>query len=457
MFGPMIREARRQAYRFSVLVVLHVIAFTPLVTAQEGDQPGAPGGKAAEQKEAEAPTLAEDVAAQIDAMTSIRQLELELLPLRREELQAAAEEWIDRLQARTEVVAEADLAAAAAEGDARDATLQRATQLRKLKNAIAARAQIAVNALEAKGGDVEEYEQYITTVTPAKVDVTDTSALWITITDWIWDEQGGVLFATNIIFFALTLLAFWILSLILGRVVHHSLNRFKRASNLLRDFLAGLTRKTTILVGAVVALSMLGVNIGPLVAAIGAAGLVIGFALQGTLSNFASGIMILLYRPFDVGDVVDVAGRSGKVEAMTLVSTSIGTFDNQQLIVPNNSIWNNVITNVTGRPTRRVDLTFGISYADDIDKACAILCEVALAHELTLDDPPINIQVSGLGDSSVNLICRPWAKTEDYWTVYWDLMRQVKQRFDAEGITIPFPQRDVHLHQDATPEAEADG
>jgi len=200
-------------------------------------------------------------------------------------------------------------------------------------------------------------------------------------------------------------------------------------------------------VGFVLALSFLEVDIGPFLAAMGAAGFIIGFALQGTLSNFASGVMILLYQPFDLGDVVTVAGVTGSVESMTLVSTTVKTFDNQVLIVPNSKIWGEVITNITGSETRRVDLVFGIGYGDDIGKAEGVLKEILSKHELVLAEPEPLVNLAELADSSVNFNVRPWVKTSDYWTVFWDVTRQVKERFDAEGISIPFPQRDVHVHQ----------
>jgi small conductance mechanosensitive channel len=156
--------------------------------------------------------------------------------------------------------------------------------------------------------------------------------------------------------------------------------------------------------------------------------------------------MILFFRPFDVGDVVDAGGVSGKVTAMNLVSTSIKTFDNKDMVVPNNKIWQDVITNATGVDTRRVDMEFGIGYADDIDKVQAILEEIVAGHPKALKDPEPTIRMNTLADSSVNFICRPWAKTADYWDVYWDVTKAVKQRFDAEGIGIPYPQRDVHLY-----------
>jgi small conductance mechanosensitive channel len=171
--------------------------------------------------------------------------------------------------------------------------------------------------------------------------------------------------------------------------------------------------------------------------------------------------MILIYKPFDVGDVVEVAGNvSGTVSHMSLVNTTVLTFDNQTLIVPNNSIWQNVIKNVTSQQMRRVDLVFGIGYSDDIPKAERILTEIIESHEAILADPEPVIRLHELGESSVNFVVRPWVKTDDYWPVYWDITRQVKMKFDAEDISIPFPQRDVHLFTDSplvTATADANG
>lgn len=175
--------------------------------------------------------------------------------------------------------------------------------------------------------------------------------------------------------------------------------------------------------------------------------------MQDSLSNFAAGLMILAYRPFDVGDSIEAAGVTGKVSNMSLVSTTVVTFDNQRLVVPNSKIWGGVIRNVSAEPTRRVDMVFGIGYDDDVDRAEAILQEIVAGHELVLEEPETVIQLNELADSSVNFIVRPWTHNGDYWTVRWDVTREVKKRFDAEGISIPYPQRDVHLHQVNTSQA----
>ena len=184
-----------------------------------------------------------------------------------------------------------------------------------------------------------------------------------------------------------------------------------------------------------------------MLAGLGIAGFVLAFALQDTLGNFAAGVMVLIYRPYDVGDMIDCAGGVfGKVSHMSLVSTTILTIDNKTLIVPNNKIWGDVITNVTAQDIRRIDLEFGISYGDDIPHAEAVLSSILEDHPSVLADPEPIVKVHTLGDSSVNFVVRPWVARDDYWDVHWDITREVKLRFDREGVSIPFPQRDVHFY-----------
>jgi len=267
----------------------------------------------------------------------------------------------------------------------------------------------------------------------------------VELVDFLSTRSGDIVL--NAVLFLLILAVFRYLgkwaSFLVGKAVERS--RTER-STLLKNTVMSLTSTFITLFGLLIALDQIGISLGPALAGLGIAGFIIGFALQDTLSNFASGAMILIYRPYDVDDVVEVAGISGSVKRMNLVSTSIATFDNQVIIVPNSKIWGDVIKNVTKQKVRRVDMEFGISYSDDITKAEEILAAAAADHKLVLRKPETNIKVHSLGDSSVNLILRPWVKTEDYWTVYWDLLKEVKLRFDAAGISIPFPQRDIHLY-----------
>ena len=219
-----------------------------------------------------------------------------------------------------------------------------------------------------------------------------------------------------------------------------------RMSKLMQDFFVSMSSKLIYFIGILIAFSKIGLDLAPVLTGFGVAGIIIGFALQDTLSNFASGMMLLIYRPFDVGDLVEAGGVSGKVSSMSLVNTTIKTFDNQIIILPNSKIWGDVIKNVTHERLRRVDMVFGIGYNDSIEKAEKILAEIVDAHPAALKKPEPNIRVHVLGASSVDFIVRPWVKTDDYWDVYWDVTREVKLRFDKEGISIPFAQQDVHVH-----------
>lgn len=261
-----------------------------------------------------------------------------------------------------------------------------------------------------------------------------------------WLIKDGPLIALRALGFIGILMLFKILGSFFGRMTSRILSTSKLdVPDLLRNFAVNVVRKVTFLAGLMIGVSFLGIDIGPLLAGVGVLGFVVGFALQDTLGNFAAGIMLLLYRPYDIGDVVSAGGVTGSVKAMTLVSTTMGTPDNQVVIVPNSKIWGDVITNVTANDTRRVDLTIGISYDDDVDKAAAVMMGIVEKHPLVHGDPEPVVKLHNLGDSSVDFVVRAWTNTGDYWEVYWDLTKEIKQTFDAEGLSMPYPQRDVHM------------
>ena len=218
----------------------------------------------------------------------------------------------------------------------------------------------------------------------------------------------------------------------------------------LTKFLLSLLKILLLTVIIIAALEALGVETTSFIAILGAAGLAIGFALQGSLSNFAAGVMLIIFRPFKAGDFVEAGGVSGIVEEIRIFNTVMRTADNKEIIIPNGNIMNSNIINYSAKETRRVDLVFGIGYTDDIKKAKEILHRLVKADSRILADPEPIIAVGELAESSVNFVVRPWVKSEDYWNVYWNLTEQVKLTFDAEGISIPFPQRDVHLFQENT-------
>jgi len=260
-----------------------------------------------------------------------------------------------------------------------------------------------------------------------------------------WLKDNAVTIAFKVGSFLLILVGFVLLGRIARWLARRAVAGSTHLSGLASDFFVKMVGRVVVFAGFVVAAAQIGIEVGPVLAGLGIAGFVLGFALQDTLSNFASGMMIIMYRPFDVGDVVEAAGVMGTVNAMTLVSTSILTFDNQMLVVPNNKIWGGVIRNVTHQPTRRIDLEFAIGYADDVDHARSLLEDI-VKDERVLAEPAAIVRLNQLGESAVKFIVRPWVKTEDYWDVYWAITSEVKRRFDLEGISFPFPQQDVHLH-----------
>ncbi|MGF1685460.1 mechanosensitive ion channel family protein [Photobacterium japonica] len=285
-----------------------------------------------------------------------------------------------------------------------------------------------------------------------KVIISILSGWFDNIKSWLLDNTPQMLF--KLFIFLLIVFVFKILKNITRQIVTRAVSSpTLRMSQLMKDFFISITGNVVLCIGLLFALAQVGLDLTPILTGFGVAGVIIGFALQDTLSNFASGMMLLIYRPFDVDDFVEAGGTSGKVSHMSLVSTTIKTFDNQILIVPNSKIWGDTIKNITHERVRRVDMVFGIGYSDDVEKAETVLHDIVTEHPMVLRAPEAMIKLHLLNTSSVDFIVRPWVKTEDYWDVYWDITREVKMRFDREGISIPFPQQDVHII--TTPEKKA--
>lgn len=234
------------------------------------------------------------------------------------------------------------------------------------------------------------------------------------------------------------------LARVLSRSVGKAMDRAK-ADQVLVKFVVNLAYAALLAFVVLAALAQLGIQTTSFIAIIGAAGLAIGLALQGSLSNFAAGVMLIIFRPFKVGDYIEAAGTAGSVEEIMIFSTKLKSPDNKQLYIPNGSIIAGTIVNYSAKEQRRVDLVFGCGYGDDIKKAKALLEAIVKENPLVLDEPAPTIGVLELGDSSVNFVVRPWVATSDYWDVHYQITEEVKQRFDEAGISIPFPQRDVHL------------
>lgn len=265
------------------------------------------------------------------------------------------------------------------------------------------------------------------------------------ISDGTWVD-AVIPFAINLgVAIAIYIIGFWIVNRIVslaGKAL--SLRNIDEA---LKSFLLAIIGTVLKFVVLLAAIDYLGVNTTSLLAVLGAAGLAVGLALKDSLSNFASGVMLILFKPFTIGHFVETAGIAGVVEKITVFNTIFRTGDNKEIIVPNSQIYGGTIVNVSAKPTRRVDMVFGIGYDDDMKKAREIMLEVINADERVLKDPAVVVAVNELADSSVNFVVRPWVNSADYWAVKWDLTENIKAAFDANGISIPYPQQDVHMHQ----------
>ena len=385
---------------------------------------------------------------ELSAEHSVEELQLLVTPLTLEQLRTEADRWQGLLQDQMSRIANLKVAALSAEGEEAARLHEAINDATHERNKLIGKATVIVDSMQLKGAAPEvldPYRNYISGALASEIQATDAVTLFSQVLDWVASRDGGVNFLIKAAVIVVVVFLLVFIARLVQSLAARGIRRVSHLSKLMQDFLARAVFWLTFAVGLLVALSLAGFSIAPLFAVLGGASFILAFAMQETLSNLASGMMIMINKPFDVGDFVSTNSISGKVEAVSIVSTTIRTVDNQVVILPNSTVWSSIITNVTVSPTRRVDMVFGIGYGDDIEKAMDVLARTVAEHPLVLDEPEPNIQVHELADSSVNLICRPWAKTEDYWSVYWDLNRQVKAGFDAAGITIPFPQRDVHL------------
>jgi small conductance mechanosensitive channel len=312
---------------------------------------------------------------------------------------------------------------------------------------------VAIELMDRLGLDATEFRVEMITATGMinadvfrwKVLLGLLRAWWSHLIGLVAGNAMGWLFKAIVV--VLTFLGFRELSHLVRRGVRRAVARAE-LSALMRSTMVRLSGYGVVLLGLFVVLTQLGVQVAPLLAGLGIAGFVVGFAMQSTLSNFAAGGMILANQPFDVGDEIEVVGVLGVVQKMGLVSTTILTPDNQKVIIPNSTLMNGVIRNRTAEPTRRVDLVFKVSYADDFEKAERVLRELVDGHEDVMKDPTPLVALQNLADSSLDIVVRVWTPTPRYWDVYRDLTRAAKLRLEREGLTFPFPQQEVHVRME---------
>lgn len=409
----------------------------------------APSGSAPPQEAAgaeAAPGLPPEI---VDPAIPPEELTVRLVPLTRDELGEAAVVWRGIVKDATQRVVDAQIALLRSEGELADRIRERIVDRTRERDDLFKLYGIVVDAWEQKGGAadaVAEFRAYRNSIIVEETRSADAETLAKEALAWATAEDGGVEVALRFGVIAASLIGLLIAARVVRRLVRRAIGRVPSLSKLLQSFLVMVVYWLVLAFGLLVVLAGVGIDISPVFALIGGASFILAFAFQDTLGNLASGLMIMINRPFDEGDYVDIAGTAGTVKSVSIVATQVVTPDNKVIVIPNKSVWGNVITNFTTSPTRRVDLTFSIGYGDSIAKAQKILEGLVAGHPLVLREPAPTICVNALGANSVDFVVRPWTESGDYWTVYWDLTREVKEAFDAAGVTIPFPQQDVHLH-----------
>ena len=331
------------------------------------------------------------------------------------------------------------------------------TERDKLQTAINALQRVVDQLERLDGATVEMRRVLIDQKGGMALNLVDTdilSALYAeTISNFrAWLHERGLSSSLSIILFIAIVIVSRVVARLSRRLVQHALDTSSYSvSQLLRETLISVTGTVVLILGILVAFAQIGVSIAPIVAGLGVVGFIVGFALQDTISNFFSGVMILVYRPFDTEDFISAANVEGTVKKMNLATTTILTVDNRTLIVPNRQIWGGVIMNYTGQALRRTDIMLGVSYGEDLDHVQRVLEELVEANEYFVKDPEPMVRAKEFGESSINFMIRAYVRTPDYWEGVFAFNKSVKRRFDEEGITIPFPQRDLHI-KGATPD-----
>lgn len=431
------RERVLRLCRMLIVTGLAGLFFTAEIHAQEADL-----SAAITKPDVEAAPPPEERAAEMQGLDDpeipLNELTLRLIPLTADELGELAADWLTIVRASTVQVVDEQIRINRTEASSiEEAARKRLTEASDNRRALFDKYSAVLNAWELKGGDAAKiagYRTYRSSIIVEETRNTDWRTLLAQAWSWTLSRDGGGKVATNVGIILGSFLGLVLLARIVRRGVRFWMGRIPNFSKLLVGFIALMSYWVTLAVGLMLVLAALGVNITPLFALVGGASFILAFAMQETLGNLAAGMMIMVNHPFDEGDIVDIGGVSGAVRKVSLVSTTVVTPDNQVVVVPNRSVWGNVITNSTASETRRVDLVFGVSYDTPIARAQEELEKTVRAHPLVLTEPAPVIHVHALTEKGVEFIVRPWTQSDDYWTVYWDLTRDVKDALDRAGM-----------------------
>ncbi|MFB2881200.1 mechanosensitive ion channel domain-containing protein [Floridanema aerugineum] len=325
---------------------------------------------------------------------------------------------------------------AEAEAEAKNQLVTTVTELQGQQTALIDRLNAVLEELERKGGDVKSYRQYIQAVTAVEVDAKDTEGLGLRLISWAQSSEGGLRWATNFGKFTGIILASIVVSQILGALLNQILSKFGGTSAIMRHFIVMLVKRGGVVVGFLLALTALEVSLGPVLALLGGVSFVLAFALQSNLGNLASGLMIMVYKPFDVGDEVKVGSLWGWVEAITLANTKIKGFGGQIFTIPNNNIWSDTIENLSHDKNRKIMLSFRIDFDENLKKVEQLIVETIKSHPKVLAEPAPSTFVWQIEDYYISVFAGGWTKKDDFWETYADVIRLIQQRFNEEGINL---------------------
>ncbi len=383
-----------------------------------------------------------------DPAISVEALSHLLVPLTRGELEELGRSWLGIVRAKTQEIADLQAERVQDPAGEDDPRIARIVALVEERALLLERYTLVLESLERKGGDadlVAELKDYRQSILFEETALASTRALVGSFFAWFGRSDGGIALLNRLLVAVAALAAIVLVARVARGFGRLWIGRFTNISKLLQGFIVGALFWAFILIGLVIVLSSVDVDITPLFAVLGGASFILAFAFQDTLGNLASGLMIMINQPFDEGDYIEVGGVGGTVKKVSIVGTTIATPDNRIIVVPNRNVWGNVIVNATASETRRVDLVFSASYDDPIKDVLEVIEQVVADHDKVLKDPAPDIRANELGASSVNFVCRPWVCAADYWDVYCDLTRQVKEAFDEKGLTMPFQQQDIHI------------
>jgi small conductance mechanosensitive channel len=353
---------------------------------------------------------------------------------------------IEQKQEQLEEAAEQLEENAEANSELKNQLVSNVTELEAERTAIIDRFEIVLDELQRKGGEIQSYQDYIKAVSTLELDLEDTEGLGVRLMGWVTSEEGGIRWATKLAIFTTIVIMSVIISYILSLIISKSLSKFGNTSELFREFVVVLVRRGGVIVGCLIGLTALEVSLGPILALVGGASFVLAFALQSNLANLASGLMLMVYKPFDTGDEIMVGDIWGWVDSITLASTKIKGFKNEMISIPNDTVWSSTIKNLTAGETRKGSITIRSPFNQNIAEVERILAEIGQSHPLV---SKASTFVWEYGEYHVTIFFGFFTKTSDFWTAWGDLHRMIQEQFEQEGIEIALPTQDIRVQSDA--------